>query len=191
MYCTKCGNKNETESRFCFSCGSQVRVVEETMVAEKTPVEKKVSPAEKAKAPQRSWLLWWDVDEKEVERQVEGYDTLSITQSARGQSVLCLMLSVVITFIFINIGSSIVDKSAYIDIVLFLILALFIYQGQKWAMIGAMVLWTLEKVYFISTGGTAILMQIIWWLVYMSAFWLAYQVELKRIELRNDSESNG
>ena len=48
-------------------------------------------------------------------------------------------------------------------------------------MICAMIFWTGEKVYAIATSsGTTPIVNIIWWAVYMSAFWLAFKIELER-----------
>ena len=54
-------------------------------------------------------------------------------------------------------------------------------------MMGAMILWTLEKIYSVyqattssDTAGVTIFITILWWTVYMHAFWLAYNVEKER-----------
>ncbi len=136
---------------------------------------------EEKKKSSRNWLMWWDVKEEEVERQIEGYNTLSIFKSARGQSALFLILSALITFIFIVTGVvEEIGKTAYIDIALLLVLAFFIYRGQRWAMIGAMGLWTLEKILAVMGGLGSWALQILWWMLFMSAFWLAYKVETER-----------
>lgn len=168
--CTKCASLLEENTKFCGECGQDV----------KDSNSNQATDGKENKKQLRHWLLWWKIDESEIKRQVDGYTTLSITESARGQSVLCLLLSAAVTFIFIISGSEIIDNSAYTDIVLFCIFAFFIYRGQRWAIIGAMIFWTIEKVYFlyISTGNPIV--QIIWWAVYMSAFWLAFKTEIAR-----------
>jgi lysylphosphatidylglycerol synthetase-like protein (DUF2156 family) len=89
------------------------------------------------------WILWWRLDESEIQQQVTNYKNLGWFKSARKISVLCLLLSVAITIIFSGFG--LFDDTAYFDAALMAILALFIYFGHRWAMIAAMVLWTLEK----------------------------------------------
>jgi hypothetical protein len=131
------------------------------------------------------WLLWWQIDPAEVGEQVANYKSLRLWKSARGISVLCLLFSVVATSGMAAAG--VIRASAYIDVGLFAVLALFIYLGHRWAMIGAMVIWTLEKsdIIFGGLGGTLShapnpVVQIIWWCLYMHAFYLAFRVEQAR-----------
>ncbi len=49
-----------------------------------------------------------------------------------------------ITSAFVFFGSF--DLTSFVDVAAFGILALFIYLGHRWAIIGAMLLWTVEKV---------------------------------------------
>ncbi len=170
MYCTKCGHKSEIEEKFCSVCGSptQLRVEENNNVVS-TNLPKKTT---------RNWLLWWDISDELLKKQVEQYHTLSIFNSARGQSALLLLFSAIVTLILILISSDIIAGSSYIDVVVILILALFVYNGQKWALIFSMILWTIEKGYLLVSGNGV--SQILWWLIYMNVFWLAYKVELAR-----------
>ncbi|MDO8503892.1 MAG: hypothetical protein Q7S60_04365 [bacterium] len=126
------------------------------------------------------WLLWWQVDKKELREQVEGYKTLKITKSAKGISLLFLLFSAIATTAFILFFNW--DSWAYLDVFLFLLLGLFIYRGQKWAMVAAMIFWTFEKVFllFDSTISFNPILSFIWWAVYMRAFYLAFQVERLR-----------
>ncbi len=128
-----------------------------------------------------NWFLWWQIDQEEVEKQVSEYNTLKITQSARGKSTLFLLFSVVVNCIFIYL--KILDVYAFIDAFLFLFLAFFIYKGHKWAMIGAMALWTFEKVFILVgniSNGSTIFSSVLWWALYMHAFYLAFNVEKLR-----------
>lgn len=176
MKCTKCSNEILDNTKFCPNCGSEVKIFSDNTNDESTNSSKK----EKDKKSTRNWFMWWKVNEADLKEQVSNYETLSIYKSAKGQSTLMLLLSAFVTFLFISFKSDIVDSSAYLDISLFVILSIFVYRGQKWAMIGAMVLWTLEKVYTIYAGVGSPIMSILWWTVYMSSFWLAYKVELER-----------
>jgi hypothetical protein len=133
------------------------------------------------KKSSRHWLLWWDIDKDELNKQVDNYKTFSIWESAKGQSALLLVFSAIITTVFIIIGYQGLDSWGFLDVVLFLVLAFFVYKGHRWAMICAMIFWTGEKVYAIATSsGTTPIVNIIWWAVYMSAFWLAFKIELER-----------
>lgn len=128
-----------------------------------------------------NWLLWWKIDPRDIARQVEFYGTLKYLETARGMSVGCLALSMLITLLFIFLG--VLDKGGVIDVAIFAVLALLIHQGYKWASIAAMVIWSIEKVGMIinpidKVGSTV--GQIIWWAIYMHAFWYAYKVEKAR-----------
>lgn len=135
-----------------------------------------------------SWLLWWQIDPEELNRQVTHYHTLSIFKSARGNSLLFLLLSAVITTLFIMFLGH--DFFAFVDVALFIILGLFIYRGHRWAMIAAMVLWTIEKVYSLADGQALsnIFTIIIWWTAYMHAFYLAWRTEKARLSQSSPSQ---
>jgi hypothetical protein len=144
--------------------------------------------AETNKATQH-WLFWWMVDQDEIAREVEKYALRNPLKTARGVAALCFIFSALVTFILIAINAMQLD--AVTDAVISLVLALFMYFGHRWAMIGAMIWWTLEKVMAVvgmaqafntphpPNGGTAIV-QVIWWCIYMHAFWLAFRVERAR-----------
>ena len=130
------------------------------------------------------WLLWWRIDQDDLEYQVAQYSDISIWESMRGNSMLFLLLSAAITIVLVALGGDGTSANAYVDVVLFVILALFIYFGHRWAMIVAMVLWTLEKALVIVGGlGSNVVLaisQILWWAVYMHAFYFAFRIEQKR-----------
>jgi hypothetical protein len=140
------------------------------------PIEKK------AKGRNWSWILWWKVDQSEIEDQIQKYGTLNLFKSARGQAVLCLLFSVAATATMILLKS--VEISSSVDIGIFVVLAVFIYFGHRWAMLAAMVFWTLEKVYVVYAGagvpGSNPVVQLIWWCIYMHAFYFAFRVEKER-----------
>lgn len=130
------------------------------------------------------WLLWWQIDPIELEKQVTQYENLKFIRSARGQAVGCILFSVAVTAAFIYF--SIMDSLAYIDIAIMVMLCVFIYFGHRWAMIVAMVFWTLEKAYglFAAIGGPGhgnnLVLQVIWWTIYMHAFYFSYCIEQER-----------
>ena len=132
-----------------------------------------------------NWLLWWLVDPTELATEVEKYPSRNPLKTARGVGALCLLLSVVITLACV--AFKIVAASAVLDASISLLLAAFIYFGHRWAMLAAMAWWTLEKVVSIvdafqgaATAGAQFIPQVIWWCVYMHAFWLAFRVEQAR-----------
>src|SRR6266404_3056467 len=147
-----------------------------------------MSDGEKPKKHSLSWVLWWQTDPVEIDKQVAEYKSLSLFKSARGVSVLCLLLSMAITSAFVFFGSF--DLTSFVDVAAFGILALFIYLGHRWAIIGAMLLWTVEKVVtgISGVGGvhpnsTLLIGQFFWWTAYMHAFYVAFKVEQKRMAL--------
>ena len=130
---------------------------------------------QKKKGNGLNWLLWWRVDGEELKKHVDGYNTLGLWKSARGVSFLLTLLTLVITVIFS------LDMYGVIDAALLVIFVLFIYRGHKWAAIAAMILWTIEKIYAMTLPDRgSSFMWIIWWAIYMHAFFLAYKVEKAR-----------
>ena len=135
------------------------------------------------------WILWWRVDEDDLQDQVTKYDTLGWFQSARKLSVICLLFSIAVTLIVTLFGA--LGAEAYVDSALMAVLATFIYRGHRWAAIAAMVLWTLEKGVMAITGlnpnhppsGVSLVVSLLWWAIYMHAFYLAFRVEQERRRL--------
>jgi len=137
-----------------------------------------------------SWLVWWRLDKNEIQRQVKEYKTLKITQSAKGISLLFLLFSVALTTALILFFDW--ENGAFLDASLFLILGLFIYRGHRWAMIGAMLFWTSERVYLVidpstitgsSQTGFSLYIAFLFWTIYMHAFYMAFRVEGERRKL--------
>ncbi len=132
------------------------------------------------------WVLWWRVDEDDLDDQVIRYDTLGWFEAARKLSVVCLLFSIAVTIVFALFGA--ITADSYVDIALMVVLAAFIYRGHRWAMIAAMVLWTVEKILIGTTGigtlkppnGGALVVSLFWWAAYMHAFYLAFRVEQER-----------
>lgn len=135
-----------------------------------------------------SWLIWWRIDKEELKKQVKEYETLKITQSARGISFLFQLLSVVIAtgaILFTNI----ITVSAFFYVFLYLILGFFIYKGRRWAMIGIMALSTFatfsnfyNSVVANPENGTPIInSSLMWtlffWTITMHFYYLAFKVE--------------
>jgi len=144
-----------------------------------------------------SWLLWWRLDKEELKRQVNEYETLKITQSARGISFLFQLLSLVITtgaILFTNI----ITSSALLYVFLYLILGFFIYKGHRWAMIGVMTLSTFatfsnfySSVVSNSANGTPIInSSLMWalffWTITMHFYYLAFKVESLRAKAKKE-----
>ena len=140
-----------------------------------------------AKKNRWDWILWWEIDPAELERQVAEYDSLGFFHSMRGLSVLCLSLSVALTVTLIGFRALGLGASAFIDAAIMAILALFIYLGHRWASLAAMIIWTTEKVLIAVGGlgtthvsGAMVISQLIWWAIYMHAFYFTFRIEQKR-----------
>jgi hypothetical protein len=139
----------------------------------------------KPAAPKRSalaFITWWNPDPAEVEKQLAGYDTLRVWQSARGMSMLLCAFSVTVTVLlgrFLHLSSGTIAT----EVILWSTLGLFMYRGHRWAFIAGMVMWTIEKIALVieqAGSGRAPITQIIFWFVYMAAFYLAFTVERTR-----------
>ena len=140
---------------------------------------------EKKKKASLSWLLWWMVDATELASEVERYPSRNPLKTARGVGAICLLLSVAITLACV--AFKIIPPSSILDASISLVLAAFVYFGHRWAMLTAMAWWTLEKLVGLigafqgpSAAGAQFITQVIWWCIYMHAFWMAFRVEQAR-----------
>lgn len=116
-----------------------------------------------------NWLLWWRISSEEINRQVRSYDSLKVTQSARGLSFLFIIISSIVGILAVlwllimtlflpadaaniisnRIGSGdlVVDLIyAVITAVILIVLAFFVRKGQRWAIITMMILATINLV---------------------------------------------
>lgn len=135
-------------------------------------------------------LFKWSMDEKQLKYQIENYDTLGFFKSARKVAAAVMIFFAILNLIFMAVGW--VPFGVWIDTILILILALFLYNGNKWAMITAMIYWTFSKglqfvsafyAYIEDPDIKNIIMPFIFWAIVMAAFWQAYQVERERTKL--------
>jgi len=145
-----------------------------------------VPPEAPKKKKGNHWLLWWKIEPEELQKNIVEYDTLKIYQSARGISFLFLLLSGTANIIFVCVGYK--DAWTLGDAILLLGLAVFIYRGHRWAMLSAMVFWTLEKAFQVynladmpaGNSGGYLILTLSWWAVYMHAIYFAFIVEKRR-----------
>ena len=140
-----------------------------------------------------AWILWWRIDPDELKRQVLEYDYLGLFGAMRGLSALCLALSGAITVGMIQFHFGGADQWSYVDVGLFAFLAVFIWFGHRWAILGAMLLWTAEKAIMISDSvgtsgaGARVFMQVVWWCVFMHAFYFAFRIEQRRRRIARET----
>lgn len=127
-----------------------------------------------------SWILWWQTDPVEIDEQARLYDTISVWSSWRGWAAICLCLSALITFAMVAINGFGLSSGALIDVAIMFGLALFTYLGHRWAMIGAMTVWTIEKSFAVAINPYMAPTALIWWALYMHVFYSAFRVEQRR-----------
>lgn len=127
-----------------------------------------------------NWLQWWRVSDAEIDKQVRFYDSLKLLQSARGLAMVLLFAAALAVSLVIFISGW--DALRYIDVGLFGILAVLIYEAHRWASLAAMVVFTADKVWSVlSMGGIVlIIIAVVWWAAYMRIFWLAFRTESRR-----------
>jgi len=137
--------------------------------------------AEKTKTSAWSWKISPD----DLKEQVEGYDTLKITQTYRGMTVLVVsaLLALSLLLGYFEVTSL---EDVLFSLILYIPLLFFVYKGHKWAIIALFILWTIEKVasliYSIDAGGSPI-GSIIWFLIVAPIIYKAYIVEKERSKL--------
>jgi hypothetical protein len=130
-----------------------------------------------------SYLTWWKIEPAEMERQITQYNKLKVWQSARGKSSLFCVFFIVVVWLTKDVahrstGDIVPEGIAWLSI------AIFMFRGHRWAFILGMALWTIEKgmgffyAWFPNNGLYPL--PIIWWVIYMHAFFLAYKVESVR-----------
>lgn len=124
-----------------------------------------------------SFLRFWRADEAEVAREMKAYHSLSPLQSARGRSSL---LAVLLALLSALPGLTRADiAGAVAGVLIWLLLAIFMYRGVAWTFIASMLLFTLDRVASLFAGA-ALLLVIIWWAVGMGLFYRAFAIERAR-----------
>lgn len=111
------------------------------------------------------------IEDKELENQIENYNTLSFFKSCRKRASGWLFAIAILNLLVAGPWSS---------SMLIFILAFFVYQGHKVAIIVAMIYWTISRAIRLFNDPTSPVINILWWLVFMRDFWMAYEVEQAR-----------
>jgi hypothetical protein len=135
----------------------------------------------------RQNIFSWKVSGEELKYQVENYDKLTITESYRGIAAIIISaligLSVLLYYI---LGFYSPDIGVAIELLIYLVGAILIYKkGYRWAIIGVMILWTMDKaaqMYDVVSSGQSVgwLGIIIWWFILMPYLYKALKVENAR-----------
>ena len=124
------------------------------------------------------WILWWKTDPEELRQGLEDYDSPQLFKRTRFLAAALLWLSMAISVALILGLHGNVQGLA--DVAVSGVLSVFILRAQRWAMIVAMIFWTLEKAFLLGGAPYLIVPQIVWWCVYMHVFMLALKVENAR-----------
>jgi len=124
----------------------------------------------------KSGSFSWSVSQEEMQEQVANYHKLSITKSFRGQAVLATAIILTLTIVLqVFLGAGLVE--IFSGLLIYGIILAFVYKGFRWAIITLIILWTIEKIYTLSSGSV---MSILWWLAIMPFYVKALKVELYR-----------
>ena len=134
--------------------------------------------------------LKWKMDKTELENEVKNYDTLGFFKSSRGSAICFILLFIIVSLIFTH------NIDSYITTIILLVLAFFVYKGNRAALIALMILLPLNGVFQIinhfiysiqnfsstqiSSIAIHILIAITIWPILVNILWQAYQVERER-----------
>lgn len=127
-----------------------------------------------------SKLLFWKLDESELEIQINQYDTLKGIKSWRKFASI-LTIAVIILTIAGSLVGLVSGTGAVIAGIIYTPFAYLIWKGKKWALIVMMILWTLEKAGSVIDRPASVVIVLIWWDYFMRYYWGAYQVEKRRL----------
>lgn len=127
-----------------------------------------------------SKLLFWKLDESELEIQISQYDSLKTTKSWRKFASILTVAAIILTFAG-SLAGLLDVAAAVISGIIYAPFAYLIWKGKKWAMIAMMILWTLEKAGSVVDRPASIVIVLFWWDFFMRYYWGAYQVEKRRL----------
>ena len=135
----------------------------------------------------------WKIDEDDLKKQIDGYDTLKVTETYRGSAVLLVggLLTLSLVLAYFGIFTSLED--VLFSLVLYIPLLFFVYKGHKWAIITLLILWTIEKVFTLIYSvqeGYSPIGSIIWFLAVAPIIYKAYVVERERTKVYEPIVSN-
>ncbi len=129
----------------------------------------------------------WKVDEETIKKELENYNNL---YSAKNMAAIFILFFGGITGLLFNIYSVI----HWVNLFIYIALALLIYLGSRWAIIFVMVVWTYDGGmntigHLLSDNSWGIIWTIFWWAMGMKLMWKASQVEMTRKRKMNDKNN--
>ena len=123
-------------------------------------------------------MTWKPLSSEEISTQVKDYDSLGF-RSARTQSAIAFTAGVLLTIGATFMG--ITDIATAIGCAfIYLPLAYFVSKGHMWAMIAAMTIVTIDRLYTLYLVPTSYWMQFFWLTIYALPTYHAFQVEQSR-----------
>ncbi len=137
-----------------------------------------------------SWLMWWKVDNAELEKQVQEYGKLSVIKSKKGIAFLLEILGVVTYLaLFVLTGSNFMLLLTVLNI----IFAIFIFKGIRWSMV-VMMIWntynTFSNIWLAYYNNTsnkgAMPWSLLFWTISMHILYYAFKVEQLRQKKKNN-----
>jgi len=191
-FCPRCGRKAKHSEKRPFSAGGNTEPGRHSIATSRGPSGIVTAQGNDSVKRRSFWgsLFDWRMNDQELKEQLDSYSTLGWTRSYRKFSAALLWFSTIITLLLVLFNLFGIQPSAVSDVAIFLVLSWFVYKGHRWALITAMILWTIEKgdqvVQVVSADPShsiLFLSGVIWWATYMGVFWKAYRVEHARHKL--------
>lgn len=119
----------------------------------------------------------------DLKKQIENYDSLKIYKSYRGISTLIILFSL-LTDSFYLLGGSFYIFDLIFILVIYSVLMIFIYKGKKWAIILAMVYYTIDRVMRVNETESGASFIMINWMIYMYFFYHSLIIEIARDKIK-------
>jgi len=126
----------------------------------------------------------WRIDKEDLDYQIKNYDTLKIYQSYRGIAVLLYVLFLVVSLFLVFFDIFVLEDILY-SLVIYVPILFFVYKGHRWAIITLMILFTIERAYFLISGGG--IMSIVWWILIIPYFYRVLVLENRRRKIDHDT----
>lgn len=129
----------------------------------------------------------WRVDEETLKKQLNNYNNFC---SAKNVAAIFVAFFGGVTGLLLNIYSVI----HWINFLFYIVFALLIFLGLRWAIILIMVIWTLDggmniADHFLSGDSWKVIWTGFWWAVGMKLMWRAFCVEMARKKKINDKNN--
>lgn len=132
---------------------------------------------------QKLWT-WLFLDSEELKTQLQDYNSWNVFKSLRKLSVLFIAFYIIVNIVLVWLGHLRLNV-IWPEMILWVVLAILVYFGKRWAIIGVMILWTLDTIYIaMHSNHINIIVPIVLWLIYMDIFWKTYQVETAKRKIK-------